>query len=129
MEHSERRRGERITVSLEAKLNIIIPENTFQPIEVSALVVDLSERGALLVVRLDPETYSALLQKTRYCRISLLEPNDELPEKITGRAVWIQPQGSIELRNYRLGLFFEDCPETVSEKLKAYIDKRKRTFV
>lgn len=129
MNPKERRQHERITVSLETKFSVIIPENTFQPIDFDSVVVDLSECGALAVVRLDPETYSALLQKTRYCRLTFISPEEDLPAKITGRAVWIQPQGRDTMRNYRIGLYFEDCPQPILDKLKLYISKRKRTFV
>jgi len=124
MSQSDNRRFERVHVSLPAKFSVLIPEHTFRPVEYECEVLDLSERGAMVNVRLASENYSAMLQKTRYCRLDFLDAID-LPERVTGRAVWLQPQGKDDDRTFRIGLFFEDCPAEIVEALRKYVDKLK----
>lgn len=116
----ENRKYDRAAVSLPARLSVLIPEQTFRPIEQDCEILDLSERGAMLNVRLSPESYSLMLQKTRYCRLEFAGAVD-LPSKVTGRAVWLQPQGNDESRVYRIGLFFEDCPAEIVSMLRSYV--------
>lgn len=74
----------------------------------------------MINVCLAPETYSMMLQKTRYCRL-VFAGIDHLPEKVAGRAVWLQPQGNDSERSYRIGLFFEDCPVEIVSALKSFV--------
>ena len=117
----ENRKFERVNVSLPAKLSILVPEHTFSPLEYDCEVMDLSERGAMIMVQLLPESYSQMLQKTRYCRLRF-SGIPGLPDRVTGRAVWLQPQGKDEHRTYRVGLFFEDCPLEIVTALKNYVN-------
>lgn len=119
MEAKQQRQFERIKVSVEATFGILIPEATFQPAQFKATVSDLSERGAMVLVKLDPDTYRQMLHKSRYCRITFAEKG--LPVKLIGRAVWIQPQGKVDEIFYKIGLFFEDCPIHVVEQLRRYV--------
>ncbi len=121
MQHpAEKRQHNRVSVSLPARFSILIPENTFRPVEYDCEVMDLSERGAMINVSLAPETYSMMLQKTRFCRLEF-SGIDHLPDKVSGRAVWLQPQGNDSQRSYRIGLFFEDCPAEIVSALKTFV--------
>lgn len=117
---AEQRQHKRMAVSVPARFSILIPENTFRPIEYDCEVLDISERGAMVNVCLAPETYSMMLQKTRYCRLTF-SGIDHLPDKVAGRAVWLQPQGNDADRSYRIGLFFEDCPLEIVSALKNFV--------
>ncbi len=117
---ADKRKSVRVEISLPARFSILIPENTFRPLEYDCEVMDLSERGAMINVSLAPETYSLMLQKTRHCRLAF-SGIDHLPDKVAGRAVWLQPQGNDEQRCYRIGLFFEDCPAEIVNSLKAFV--------
>jgi hypothetical protein len=123
MDPKEQRKHPRAVVSIPGKFNVLIPENTFQPKEFECHVEDMSERGAMLTVLLDPETYSSMLQKTRYCRLTFDHP--ELPTRVTGRAVWLQPHGRDKERVYKIGLFFEDCPTDIVVALRGFVNKAK----
>jgi hypothetical protein len=79
----------------------------------------------MLNVRLSAENYSLMLQKTRYCRLEFYDV-ENLPERVTGRAVWLQPQGKDEDRTFRIGLFFEDCPSEIVSGLRKYVDSQKK---
>ena len=122
---AENRRYTRVSVSIPAKLSVLIPEETFQPVTYDCKVLDISERGAMMQVQIEPETYSLMMRKTRYCRMDFSEI-EGLPDKVTGKAVWLQPQGNNENgRFYRIGLFFEDCPAENVSKLRKYVDSIK----
>lgn len=116
----DNRQSERVMVALPATISILIPEQTFRPITQNCEVVDISERGAMINVQISPESYTQMLRKTRYCRLEFPD-HDELPKKVTGRAVWLQPQGPEENRFYRVGLFFEDCPPEIVSALRTFI--------
>ena len=66
---AEQRKYEHVAVTLPARFGVLIPEHTFQPMEYECEVIDLSERGAMINVKLPAENYSMMLQKTRYCRL------------------------------------------------------------
>jgi hypothetical protein len=119
------RRYPRVPVELAATLCILIPEETFQPIVEEVRVCDMSERGAMVEFGTKESTVKALMRATRYCRLSFHDHPD-LPRKISGKAVWVQPIGSSEAVRCRLGLFFEDGPPDVVENLRSYTEKRLR---
>ncbi|MGB9692264.1 MAG: PilZ domain-containing protein [Candidatus Sumerlaeaceae bacterium] len=122
------RRYPRVPVQLTGTLCILIPEETFQPIVHDVRVCDLSERGAMVEFTAHESTIKALLRSTRYCRLSF-HGSPELPEKIIGKAVWVQPIGSGEHVLCRIGLFFEQSPDEAVSQLRAYIEKRLRELV
>ena len=128
MSLNDNRRYDRVNVAIPAKFSVLIPENTFRPVDYDCEVLDLSERGAMLNVKLSPENYSAMLQKTRYCRLEFADTT-ALPDKVTGRAVWLQPQGKEDERRYRIGLFFEDCPAEIVSGLRRFVDSIKKSQV
>ena len=119
---AKRRRYPRVAVEIPAVLSVLIPEQTFQPIIHEAYVCDLSERGALVKVRLVDEVYRQLLQKTRYCRLQIKNA-PEVPEKVIGTAVWIKPELVHGIRQYRIGLHFEDCPDIIAEQLREFVQR------
>jgi hypothetical protein len=114
------RKSERISVAIEGQFSILIPEATFQPIHFPCVIRDLSERGAMVEVNLNNETYRMLLQKTRFCRL-VLPAGHGLPDRVVGRSVWIQPEGKGDDLKYKIGLFFEDCPAAIVEQLRGYL--------
>ncbi len=128
MSESDKRKYERVIVSIPAKFSVLIPEHTFRPVDYDCEVLDISERGAMINVRLSPDNYGAMLQKTRYCRLEFYDEAN-LPDKVTGRAVWLQPQGKEDERIYRIGLFFEDCPAEIVSGLRRFVDKIKTSQV
>lgn len=118
----ENRRFTRKSVAIPAKLSVLIPEETFQPMDFECEIMDISERGAMLRVQLHADIYSLMMKKTRYCRVDFT-PTPGLPDKVTGKAVWLQPQGNSDTgRSYRIGLFFEDCPQEIVTMLRNYVD-------
>lgn len=127
-DNAEKRQYERVAVSIPAKFSVLIPEHTFRPVDYDCEVLDLSIRGAMVNLRLSADNYSLMLQKTRYCRLEF-SGIDNLPDKVTGRAVWLQPQGKEEDRIHRIGLFFEDCPDEIVSALKTFVDSLKKSQV
>jgi hypothetical protein len=125
MAEMKNRRYPRVPVDLVGTLCILVPEETFQPIVHDVRVCDLSERGAMVEFSTHESTIKALLRATRYCRLSF-QSEPSLPEKVIGKAVWVQPIGSGETVQCRLGLFFEEPPAEVLAKLRAYVEKRLR---
>lgn len=119
------RRYPRVPVDLTATLAILIPEETFQPIVQNVRVCDLSERGAMVEFETQESTVRALLRATRYCRLSFNDP-EALPEKVIGKAVWVQPIGAGETIRCRLGLFFEEVSSDIVQKLRCYVERRLR---
>jgi hypothetical protein len=124
MSDAKNRRYPRVPVDLQATLYILIPEETFQPMIHNVRVCDLSERGAMAEFETHETTVKTLLRATRYCRLSFHE--EGLPQKVIGKAVWVQPIGTGDTVKCRLGLFFEDAPETTVATLRAYVEKRLR---
>jgi hypothetical protein len=107
---------------LPVTFSIMLPEQTFQPQSHDGFVCDLSERGAMVVLELPENTYRQLLQTTRYCRVGF-QDEPGLPDKIIGKAVYIQPVTRPNRMEYRIGLFFEDTPPVVLEQLKVFVDR------
>lgn len=122
MEPGKKRQYPRVAVDLRARVSVLVPEQTFQPTVHDARVLDMSERGALVVMALTGDVYRSLLQQIRYCRLQFTEA-DELPHRMIGKAVWIQPESRGGAMQYKLGLFFEDIPDDELVRLRAFIDK------
>lgn len=115
-----RRRFNRVDVWLKAQIVILIPEEALGLPPYECTVCDLSERGALVLTTVPDQVVPQLLRGIRHCRLRLKD-NPGLPERITGRAVWIQPETSGSSINIKLGLFFEDCSEDTVIQLRTYL--------
>jgi hypothetical protein len=124
MEYStSKRKYSRVKVSIPVGFAVLIPEDTFSPRQGNGVVSDLSERGAMVVTQLGDMPEGVFLQKVRYCSIEF-NTILELPARIIGRAVWIQPVKEAGMSTYfRIGVFFEDCPLEITEKLHHYVAK------
>jgi hypothetical protein len=120
MSKPENRQHPRVALSVPVMFSILVPEDTFRPVLNEATLLDLSEKGAMVLVELDEEVYRSLLRKTRYCRIEL-SGHAELPEKLVGKAVWIQPERTSGRNTYRIGMFFEDMPDPLVGRLRSYL--------
>jgi len=106
---------------MSAQFDILIPEHTFSTQMFPSRVCNISERGAMAIIDLDPEIGALLLHKTRYCRICFSE--SELPPKVQGRAVWIEPQKGAPpgKERYRIGIFFENVTDIDQVKLQTFV--------
>ena len=123
MSKPDNRQHPRVALSMPVMFSILVPEDTFRPVLNDATLLDLSEKGAMVQVELDEETYRSLLRKTRYCRIEL-SGHAELPEKLVGKAVWIQADRASGRNKYRIGMFFEDMPDPALGHLRAFLVRR-----
>src|SRR5687767_14084458 len=63
-----RRSVERVPVNMKVQFEVLIPEHTFSARPYEGLVSNISERGAMVVVNLDPQIGRSLLHRTRDCR-------------------------------------------------------------
>ncbi|MBX7243909.1 MAG: PilZ domain-containing protein [Candidatus Sumerlaeaceae bacterium] len=113
---NNQRRHDRVHINLEVTFQILIPEDSFSPKVMTGHMVDLSERGAMVTVKLPDPLHHSLLTTTRYCQI-VPGGTDELPRKLIGKAVWIQKEKDF----CRIGLFFEDLPAKSQDLLRKYI--------
>ena len=106
---------------MSAQFDILIPEHTFSTQMFPTRVCNISERGAMAIIDLDPEIGALLLHKTRYCRVCFSE--SELPPKVQGRAVWIEPQKGAPpgKERYRIGIFFENVTDDDQVKLQKFV--------
>jgi hypothetical protein len=92
---AERGPSRRIQIGLNVKLRILIPEETFTPIEYDCVTQDISETGMRIKVdRLTTTLYLKLLESTRYARISLANPRGGDEIKLTGKIVWLDYQSA-----------------------------------
>ena len=123
MTEASKRSHSRISVELDVRFSVIIPELTFQPRPSEARILDISEKGALIVVPFNAETRHLLMQETRYCRLQISNA-PELPDRLIGAAVWIQPEGHGDQKSIKIGLYFENLAEDAVEKLRAFVEKQ-----
>lgn len=119
-EATAKRKHPRVAVELPASLSVLIPEETFQPFVHEAIVCDLSERGALVKVRVHPQLQPQLIQNTCYCRLKI-QGVPELPDKIIGVAVWIKPETMHGVTIHKMGLYFDHCPDETTAKLRKFV--------
>lgn len=84
------------------------------------MLLNLSESGAMVELPHDQIVYRSLLEQARFCRLAFLG-HPALPARITGKAVWLQPEGTAESRVLKVGLFFEDCPSETVATLRQFI--------
>jgi hypothetical protein len=117
----EKRRARRQAVNLPALLGVLIPEDTFQPVSTPVTICNLSLSGLMVRGNFSRHTYLELLKKTRYCRVFLNQTG--LPVKLTGKAVWIQPEEQGTTMWCRVGLFFESHTPDERTQLDDYISK------
>ena len=105
---------------LPVSFGVVVPEDTFAPQVCDALVCDISAGGLMVAVRLSENVYRNLLHATRYVRVAFKEePN--LPRRLIGRAVYIQPISQGEATEYRIGVSFDEISAEDRARLQAYV--------
>lgn len=112
----ERRKLSRFGVGLQATVSFLFRSHA---IERTALVCNLTERGAMVKLDLPQELYHMLLVKPRYCRLQFNATRD-LPQQVLGKAVWVQPESSRDSSQFKIGVFFERCSEAAKVQLRMY---------
>lgn len=118
----DRRRHQRVDVNLPISMEVLISEENTRVEADNAAITDLNERGAMVEAFLTDHVYRGLLKKPRYCFIGF-KGNPELPDKVVGKAVWIQPLTMSEKSLYRVGIFFENCPEQTVRKFLGFLER------
>ena len=85
----ERRQFPRHETDLTAFIEIILPEETFQPHQIEAQIQDISLRGMRLVAKgLTHTLFKRLIPKVRFARIKLNHESLAEEIKVTGKIVW-----------------------------------------
>lgn len=119
---SERRQSLRVKVALPARIEIISPEPWQSDPGTALEVLDLSECGALICgVTANPNSRQRLM-RARLCRLFFTAAPD-LPAELVARIMWTRPEGSGPDAQVKLGLHFEECPESHVQMLRARIAK------
>lgn len=82
---------------MAATLRVILPEETFQPRELSARVSNVSPRGMRLTVEdLDFDLYRRMMTGRRFARIEMADPEETERIKVSGTIVWLEFHGTGE---------------------------------
>ncbi len=80
-------------VDLTISLQILIPEETFTPIEYACATHEFSSRGIRIgLEQLPSSIYVKLMSHPRYARITMCDPLRGNKIKLTGRIVWLDYQ-------------------------------------
>lgn len=122
MQIAERRRSRRVPVKLPATLLILIPEAPVYPALHDVTIVDLSEQGAMIHLNLPDHAYQAIRTRNHYFPTGFKNCPD-LPN-VVGRTAWIRPVHSNGKTEYNIGLYFEECPRPITDRLRRFLDKR-----
>lgn len=115
------RSHDRFELEFDIKLNIMIPEDTFRPQNLSCRTIDVSAKGMQVSVQnLHIDLYTKLLARPRNARVSFTPPGETKEILAMGRISWIdycKPKAAEQTGPCRFGIFFAD---TEGPDLKAY---------
>ena len=127
----EKRTGARFKQKIDAWLQILFPEETFQPKQHEAEVLDISVRGMkLLVAGVSEGFFRSLINRKRYGRVSLIDPKTGDKLKISGLLVWYDYHspagGTDEAGRCMMGVYFD---KTETSNLGDYVAFVRRNTV
>jgi hypothetical protein len=110
--NQERRRWPRVKVELPCEVQLLMPEDTFQPHHAHGTILDLSIRGVKLrIAGLPTEIFRRLLHPNRYVKLTFSSPESEEKVKAIGKIVWMHFVSEEQLLD--VGTYFEKVePET-----------------
>lgn len=91
---SDRRIDERLPTQLPAEVSIMFPPDELDTFTRTAIMIDISERGARVGIVLPVKVFSSLMGRKQEVQISLHDAPD-LPGRIPARAVWLRPIAQI----------------------------------
>lgn len=115
----ERRTEQRLGCHISAKVRIIIPEETFTPLQHEAVILDISSRGMKLRTwEIDTTTYHKLLISSRLVRISLLPPGAEKPYTLFGKIHWFDFNNMEKIPITTYGIQFEETTKEDNEVIQ-----------
>jgi len=119
----ERRKHPRFQLELPARINVLLEELTFSPLQFEGTFLNISRAGALAVVRgLTKEAYIKMIQRPRYVRAVCQLPESEKPITLFGKLVWYDYQSEAGGSVCRLAITFEQMREEVCAALDRGIE-------
>lgn len=119
MSEEQRRRLERFPVSATVTLRVETPDREPAAIDLSGHVSDLSERGAMVEVALEPDSHRRLTDRKSACRMSF----DKVPDlpTLTGRPIWFKSAMAGGIKALQVGLYFDPPPEAAAGVLRDWL--------
>jgi pSer/pThr/pTyr-binding forkhead associated (FHA) protein len=117
----------RFPTELTAEVEVLVPEDTFQPVPLQAVVTDLSVSGARLsATGVSQNMYANFLKQRRYVRMRLTLPTAPAPIKLHGHICWMTYTGDGDEPLFSFGVAFDlrerHLLRPVEEYLGQYVD-------
>jgi hypothetical protein len=118
----ERRAQPRHVANLPVTVQVLVEEQTFSPFVFDGVCDNISRSGALVAVRdLSKNTYTTLIQRRRFIRVSGHLPGRETPITLFGKLIWFDFQDVPGSSMCKLAMSFEPMKDDVAEALDEYL--------
>ena len=121
MYEADRRAAARVKVAIPARLELKVPKDPVEFVELHVNLHDLNELGCLARTELKEDLYTVMRTKTSTGYVDFRSVPG-LPGKIFGKAVLIQlhtqdDEGVV----YSIGLYFENLPKPFANTIRTYL--------
>ena len=109
---TDERMHDRFELQIDLKLQIIIPEQSFEPHAMTAQSLDVSAMGMHVIIDDMPNSlYTSLLMRTRSVGLEFTHPQGTDQMNLTGRVAWIdyhKAKASDQSGPCQIGISFDD---------------------
>lgn len=126
--YEERRAHERLALKLDAKIEILLPEETFRPHAFPGWTLDVSIRGMKLFLKGLPKSlYLKLHSRPRVARVELEDAGLGGQFRIVGKIMWWDfhnAAGSPE-GDCMIGLLVDDQDAVAVQKYSVFVERLK----
>jgi hypothetical protein len=118
----DHRQTKRVKARLDAKVLVLLPEETFRPEEADGYTADISERGMMIYLPgMNEEYYKKLLTQQRWAKVFLPPPQLVEMGPLIGKIVWIDYDNRGDLPICKMGIFFDSANEEEKKALSQLV--------
>ena len=118
----ERRKWPRVNVELPCEVQLLMPDETFQPRRAHGCIMNLSMRGARVrISSLLKDVFQKLLRPNRYVKLIFSTPESERKLKVIGKIVSMEFKEKEQLLDLRA--YFENVEPKVQTVLERIVEQ------
>jgi c-di-GMP-binding flagellar brake protein YcgR len=121
MSSDENRKYKRIEASLDVQIEIVFPEETFQPKKKGGRTLNVSEQGMKIRMFDVPEgLYKKMLSPIRYAKAGFTLPTTNKRKVLHGKMVWLDYD--FQKQECTFGICFETIKHEDQRAMREYIE-------
>jgi c-di-GMP-binding flagellar brake protein YcgR len=120
MSSEEKRKHKRIEARIDVQIELVLPEETFQPKRKGGRTLNICEQGMkIMMCDVSEHFYKKLLSPMRYAKINFSLPVSNKHKVLHGKIVWLDYNS--QTHDCTFGVYFETITPEDQQEMRDFI--------